>query len=271
MIRAVQALFALVLFALLSACVSLAPSASAPGLRASLAPTDVLARPTPGLPHPPSGWFAMWDDGVAFAQITIQAPAVAGTIGWLYVEGPVDHYPKTVASTVSGTLSSGSLTAHLDTSPWGPATWSGQLTGDRLTLSYLSSDGQIGVFDFTPATANDYNRAAEDFRDLQAQLAEQEASAQASAQAVFTSCSSQVVDHDALLVVSGAPGAVAQCLQIVFSISPRGGTWQQVSYPAVSPFGRITCSGRVGAHLVEMYDTGGAVYAMDVCRKLGLL
>jgi hypothetical protein len=140
-----------------------------------------------------------------------------------------------------------------------------------LTLTYLSTTGQIGAFDFVPGSADVYNQAAQDFQQSQATLAAREAAAEASEQAAYTSCSSQVAGHDAMLIVSGGYGAVSECEQIVTSIQHLG-AWQAPTYPAGSPTGREwTCAGHLDGFRVDFYDTGGAVYATDACIELGLL
>jgi hypothetical protein len=170
--------------AVLTACSSAGPSPSAAATASSKSPTPQATEPSPAAPRAAlGGWMAAWHDGIAFAQFGVLDTSLSGTINWLYVEGEYDHIPKTLAGELSGMVAGTNVTLSLNVTPWGSATWSGELATDRLTVTYQTASGEIGTFEFVPATVADYNREVESFNaaeleEFEAELEELERQAE---------------------------------------------------------------------------------------------
>ncbi len=164
-------------------------------------------------------------------------------------------------------------------------TWTGQLQGEQLSLSFTASDGSITTLALVPGAADGYNSALDAFRATEqtALLADQAAAASGAAESAARECSIRVAYQNAMIVVHG-DNARDECVWLAahvpkdpahtFGWDPST-QWSSVQQPIevvsqITKFGRTICSGTISSFAVEVWDTGGAQFGTIACQSLGL-
>ncbi|MEZ4492453.1 MAG: hypothetical protein R3C29_03960 [Dehalococcoidia bacterium] len=153
--------------------------------------------------------------------------------------------------------------------------FSGELSGETLTLNWTDADGFIRTVELREATANEHNEAVAHLRttadEARARAIDEQAAklaGQATADEVAACASATLGLAEANMVVAfDGPQRQRDCAAFAAS-SAESYQGRPSSTTLAEPFYKV-CEGTYLASSVVVWDTGVAIYGSNVCRVLG--